>query len=129
MAPLPGIIKALIALQVVFVGYDLFAPFYSPLISTYSIMDFIIAYLTAVLDFFIIIGLVRATKPIWNFAMFYGGLTVLVLVFSFYSNPVILTLLMIFLRVAMVVTFRSKAVKNHFGMSKIIRSAGKSPRK
>jgi hypothetical protein len=121
MAPLPGIIKALIALQVVFMGYDLFSPFYSPIISTFSMMDFLVAYLTAVLDFFIIIGLLRATKPIWTFAMFYGGVSVLVLVFSFYSNPVILTLLVMFLRVAMVVTFRSKRVKKHFSISKLIR--------
>jgi hypothetical protein len=129
MAGLPGIIKALLVLQIIFVGYDLFAPFYSPLISTYTVMDFLVAYLTAILDVFIIIGLLRATKPIWTFAMFYGGLSVLALVFSFYSNPVVLTLLMVFFRVVMVVTFRSKPVKNYFGISKIIRSAGKSPRK
>lgn len=121
MAPLPGIIKALIALQVVFVAFDLFSPFYSPIINTFSVADFMIAYLTAVLDFFIIIGLIRATKPIWTFAMFYGGISVLALVFSFYSNPVVLTILMIFLRVAMVVTFRSKRVRKHFNISKLIR--------
>jgi hypothetical protein len=121
MAARPGIINALIVLQVVFMAYDLFAPFYSPLISTFSTMDFVIAYLTAVLDFFIIIGLLMATKPIWTFAMFYGGLSVLVYVFSFYSNPVILTLLMMFLRVAMLIAFRSKPVKKYFNVGKFIR--------
>lgn len=121
MAARAGIINALIALQVVFVAYDLFAPFYSPIFSTFSTMDFVIAYLTAVLDFFIIIGLLMATKPIWTFAMFYGGLSVLVYVFSFYSNPVILTLLMMFLRVAMLIAFRSKPVKKYFNVGKFIR--------
>lgn len=128
MAALPGVVKALIALQAVFIAYGLFAPFYSPLFVTFSTMDFVVAYLTAVLDFFILYGLLRATKPIWTFAMFYGGISVLAYVFSFYSNPVILTLLMIFLRVAMVVTFRSKPVKSYFNITKIIGSAGRSRR-
>ena len=121
MAARPGIVKALMALQVVFVVYDLFAPFYSPIFSTFSTMDFVIAYLTAVLDAFIIIGLYRATKPIYLFAMFYGGISVLTYVFAFYANPVILTLLMIFLRVAMLVAFRSKPVKRYFDVTKLIR--------
>ena len=117
----PRIIKALIALQVVFVAYDLFAPFYSPLFSTFSAVDFLIAYLTAILDFFIILGLLMATKPIWIFAMLYGGLRVLAYVTSFYSNPVALTLLIMFLRVAMLVGFRSKTVKRYFNVGKFIR--------
>jgi hypothetical protein len=117
----PGIIKAMITLQVVFVAYDLFAPFYSPIFSTFTTMDFLIAYLTAVLDVIILIGFYMGSKWIWFFSLLYGGVSVLAYVFAFVSNPVLLTLLMIFLRAIVLVSLRSKRVRKYFNVSKIIR--------
>jgi hypothetical protein len=53
--------------QVVFVAYDLFAPFYSPIFNTFTTMDFLIAYLTAVLDVIILIGFYMGSKWVWFF--------------------------------------------------------------
>lgn len=117
----PAIIKVLIALQVVFIAYDLFAPFYSPIFSTFTTMDFLIAYLTAVLDFIILVGFYRGSKWVWFFSLFYGGVSVLAYVFAFYSNPVLLTLLMLILRVFVLVCLRGKQVRRYFNVIKLTR--------
>jgi hypothetical protein len=84
-------------------------------------MDFLIAYLTAVLDIIILIGFYMGSRWVWFFSLFYGGVSVLAYVFAFISNPVLLTLLMIALRAVVLVSLRSKRVRKYFNVSKIIR--------
>jgi hypothetical protein len=128
MEPRPSILKAMIVLQFIFIAYDLFAPFYSPIFQTFTTMDFLIAYMTAVLDFIILIGFLRGSRWIWFFSLVYGGVSVLAYAFAFVANPVVLTLLMILLRVVLLVLLRGKQVRKYFNVSKFTRLGGKSPR-
>ncbi len=121
MASRPGMLKLMVAIQVIFIGYDLFAPFYSPIFQTFTTMDFLIAYLTAVLDFIVLYGYLSGARWIWYFSLFYQGVSVLAYVFAFAANPVVLTLVMIALRVVQLVSLRAKNVRKYFNAEKLTR--------
>lgn len=117
----PAIVKLMLALQVAFMAYDLFAPFYSPIFQTFTTADFLIAYMTAVLDFIIFLGFLRGSKWIWFFSLFYQGASILVYVFAFAANPVPLTMIMIILRAVQLISLRGKNVRKYFGVIKLTR--------
>lgn len=112
MAKRPKLIYAMILIQIVLVIFDLFTPFITGEFITYSIFDFLMAYMLGFLDFILIIGFLKGSKWAWFFGIAYSGINVLYYTFAFISNPIMLYLILFIMRLAVI--FMLRATKRYF---------------
>ena len=104
----------IILLQIIFVAYDLFNPFLLGKYIYYTLWDFLIAYLFALLDFILIIGFLRGSRWAWFFGIVYSGINIIDYVFSYISNPILLYLILFMMRLIVILWLRSESVRRYF---------------
>lgn len=119
MARRPGLVRVMISLQAIFVIFDLASPFLTGAFIYYGGTEFIIAYLMAVLDFILIIGFIRASRWAWFFGLIFSGINIINYSLSYLSTLIALYVLLLFMRLAVIFSLRSSAVRDYFDIARL----------
>jgi hypothetical protein len=126
---MPRLVLLMVALQVPLVAIDLILPFFSPFFEQFGTFDFFAAYMFALFDFILIIGFRSGAKWAWLFGLLFSGLNVVMYVYMYLANPVLLYILPLFLRVSVMFCLRGRAVRDYFDLLGDVSKKTKKPLK
>ncbi|MEM0285931.1 MAG: hypothetical protein QXW34_02180, partial [Candidatus Methanomethyliaceae archaeon] len=65
----PKLIYVMILIQIILIIFDLYSPFITGEFLTYSIFEFLMAYMMGFLDFMLIIGFIKGSRWAWLFGI------------------------------------------------------------
>lgn len=116
MRSTPRLVLLMIILQVPLVVIDLILPFFSPFFEQFGTFDFFAAYMFAFFDFILIIGFRTGAKWAWLFGLLFSGMNVVMYVYMYLGNPVLLYIFPLFLRVAVMFSLRGRSVRDYFDL-------------
>ncbi|MDH5806930.1 MAG: hypothetical protein QXW62_06415 [Candidatus Methanomethylicaceae archaeon] len=108
----PKLIYVMILIQIILIIFDLYSPFITGEFLTYSIFEFLMAYMMGFLDFMLIIGFIKGSRWAWLFGIAYSGINVLYYTFAFISNPIMLYLILFIMR--LMIIFMLRATRRYF---------------
>lgn len=117
MRDMPRLVLLMVVLQIPLVAIDLILPFFSPFFEQFGTFDFFAAYMFALFDFILIWGFRSGAKWAWLFGLLFSGLNVVMYVYMYIANPVLLYVIPLFLRVTVMFCLRSEKVRDYFDMT------------
>lgn len=117
MREMPRLVLLMVILQMPLVAIDLILPFISPFFEQFGTFDFFAAYIFAFFDFILIIGFRSGAKWAWLFGLLFSGMNVVMYVYMYLSNPVLMYILPLFIRVAVMFSLRGRHVREYFDLA------------
>ncbi|MEM3485962.1 MAG: hypothetical protein QXU33_00020 [Candidatus Methanomethyliaceae archaeon] len=114
MARRPNLIYVMATLQALFVIFDLATPFLTGTFIYYGGIEFLMFYLMGVLDFILIIGFMRGSRWAWFFGLIFSGINIINYALSYLSDPIVLYVLLLFMRLVVISCLRSRTVRDYF---------------
>lgn len=117
----PKTIYFMVGLQVLFVVFDLTAPFITGAFVYYTELEFLMSYFMAILDVMLIIGFMRGSRWAWIFGLIFSGINIISYASSYLSNPVLFYALLLFMRLLVILCLRSRGVREYFEISRVTR--------
>ncbi len=111
----------MVAIQAAFVAINLSMPFLTGSFLSYTYLDFLMAYLTAIIELILVVGFLRGSKWAWFAGLFYSGLSVLMYAVSYLSVPSVFYIILIFMRIVVMASLRSRNVRAYFDITRFTR--------
>ncbi|MGQ9760175.1 MAG: hypothetical protein ACUVQ5_06390 [Candidatus Methanomethylicaceae archaeon] len=117
----PRLVYLMVSVQILLVAFDLLQPFITGTFLYYTGVEFIMAYLMAVLDFILILGFMRGSRWAWFFGLVFHGINIINYGLSYLSNPIVLYALLLFIRLVVILSLRFRSVREYFDVLHITR--------